>query len=195
MKLQELIDKIDVSKIKHDSYMNFSVFEDEFNYLSDDCLYYLDSNLNTRIKCVEFAPHYCTDSVVGSRAYFFDSDCACITYQAGRKCDEVIVGWSTPEIKEKLGQYLLSLKYDGNDLEGDTFGPFNPNEDLGEGYKVEYASQLMSQVVIYDGQLCDVVATPYNIDGKMNFHKIIILVNGEETVVDIRQCLAPYRTH
>ena len=149
MKLQELIDNIDISQDCNK--LNLDRLSNEF-----DIHDYID-DIEQRVKSYYITKWLCTDSYVGvqayfldyvgDQAYFLDGEFVCIGSQLGRKSDENFA-WVSKEKFNKTQKYLLSLvekQYDTSPvlLESDDL-----QKDIGEGFHISYSSQFLTTDVI-----------------------------------------------
>ena len=107
-----------------------------------------------RIKMVYVSPHYCTDSWVGTRAYFLDGEFVATSLQVGRKWDEHFCFVSN-EAAIKVKDYVMSfiteppyhIKIIDMDAEFDDF------------YTVEYAEQILHKHGLYEGERVEIKHT------------------------------------
>jgi len=154
-----------------------------------DGLYHSD---DTRLTSYFMKVHYCTDSMVGWKAYFLDEEFIGTSHQTGRKHDENFDFISMPKVV-LLREYLLSLadnEFDYNHINISPVGILNTVVD--ETYTIEYSSQIMHKTAIYNDQKVTIVET-YNDYG--NFYNVVIkLSNGEEQAVDCRELRFKYNT-
>ena len=134
MKILEIIKNLD--RTNKDLVENSPNWPDISNVLGVQ----LDWSEDKRLKSYYVAPHYCTDSYVGMRAYFLDDEFIAISNQEGRKCDEYFE-FVSKEVMVKTRNYLLSL------IEPNYFDPplIDTEKDIGSTYDVEYSSQLLLQ--------------------------------------------------
>lgn len=149
----------------------------------------LDLSNNSRLECYWLGSHRCTDTEVGLRCYILDGNPVSISMQKGRKCDEVFE-WVSMEAFKTTHTFLLSLKEE-DELPQPSI--IDMEEDLGEGYPVEYVGQLLTKQVMYDNCMVDVVEELEVKDGEMNFHGIIIKHPTEGLMsIDIRDIFVPW---
>ena len=147
--------------------------EDRLWSVPDNLLYefnlqqhaYLSLEGNDRLKCYWLANHYCTDSYVGFRVYFLDDKPVAMSHQAGRKCDETFE-WVSMEAFKNTHSFLLTLL---EEEELPTPSLLDLEEELGEGYPVDYVGQLLTKHVKYDNCMVEVTKQERMIDGKRNF--------------------------
>ncbi len=145
---------------------------------------------DVRLKAYWMANHYCTDSYVGYRAYFLDGIFVCLSYQGSRKSDEEYE-WLSKEAFLSVRDYLLSLVVEDEEIDLPTEF-INLDEDIGDGYPIQYTGQLLRKEVLYKGKLVDVIKD--DSDGYRNFHTITIKEKdtSREVDIDIRNILLPW---
>ena len=127
----------------------------------------------------------CTDTVVGYKVYLLDGEPMAFSTQTARKSDEVFY-WLSQEKGESVRSYLLSLK---EEEESSQFNLINLEEDLGEGYHIDFSGQLLGLEKTgakLNGEPVKILErvkhTEYNIDTDL----IIERLNGETSRVSIR---------
>lgn len=186
--VKEAIEQVDRSKENEETYIPFEeMCSDLFNrYVQID-----DENEEHQLKYYWLAHHYCTDSWVGIRVYYLNDDPVCVSHQAGRKCSEDFY-WVSKEAADKVREYLLSL---AKPMANDNISYAPLDEEMGEGYKVDYSGQLLDTQVMLDGEMVEVINQPqYNANGDMNFHTIDIREqDGTTKSVDIGKILVPWK--
>lgn len=180
MTLKYIVDN--VIKNNDDKYLDFDIFKQELNIQSFDDI---DYEKNTKLRGYHIANHWCTDTVVGWKAYFLDDEFICLTVKSGRKCDERFVGWVSKELAEKTKTYIKGLFIQEDDtFEVDTI---DLNEELGNGYKISCASQLIGNKVIYKNKVYDVVRKRYDYNDNLE------IVDGDTILsVPIIDILTPF---
>src|SRR5688572_30224618 len=135
MKLKEILARIDKTKLE--SWHDLQSIAEEF-----DIYQYFDTNQG-RLKSYFYQNWYCTDSWVGGRIYFLDGEPVCVSWQSGRKSDEEFE-WISRETFNKTKAYLLSLLIE----EEKTIHLCDLEQEMGEGYQVEFSGQFLTQDVI-----------------------------------------------
>lgn len=93
-------------------------------------------DFENRVKSYWLIKWYCTDTVVGMRAVFFDDELAAMTWQAGRKSD-LDVEFVSVEMAKKLREYILSSRPESE------FRLFNHDEEIEDMYTVNFTSEVM----------------------------------------------------
>lgn len=179
MKIKDIINKIDISK-KEDC-TDISVFSELFDSFLPILEYY---PRNCYIQSYYFAQHYCTDQAVGWKAYFLKDEFMCITSQAGRKCDENIIGWASQDMANRTKEYILSLAKE----EDKKVEIINLEEDI-KGYPVNFSSQLMTDTVIYKDQECK-INDSYLVNSSTRT-KINIRYKNKDIDVEMSEVLSP----
>lgn len=188
MTLKYILENVEKTK-KDDGWLDFEIFS-ELGLEPDD-LASIDGNENKSLKSYYFAPSFCTDSIVGAKAYFLDDELVCVSHQMARKSNERILGWASNELAEKTKLYLISL-FRRQIVEKD-IEILNLDEEFGDGYSVSFVGNLMNSEVIYNKNLCKVINRQDYKDGKINFYDLIIELDGSPVTVDIRDCLIPFK--
>lgn len=113
MKIQDLIDAIDMSKLSP-RHVGFEDFADELRIPH----YYFEWKENAwdlfteRVKAVPVYTWYCTDTEVGILAFFLDSELVCLSFQTGRKMDENFY-WLSKEAAKSVSDFIETLKNRG----------------------------------------------------------------------------------
>lgn len=178
MKLIDIINRIDKSE-RNECYiyiedLAWNEFDLTIDYVEQD-----------RLKAYWVGNWYCTDTYVGYRVYFLDDEPVCISIQKGRKCDEVF-RWFDKSLALKVKDYLLTLVF--KEEKEDSFALCDINEDIGEGYKIEFNSQILnSDKATIDGEPIEILERileepNYGIDRNLK----VRLLNGEEKIVHIK---------
>lgn len=182
MVLSEVIGKIDrTDKNKDDSCIwDLCEFQRELNICQESVM---QNEHEARLMGYWVAKTYDSDSHVGLRAYFFDDKFAAISFQSGRRSDEVFE-WASQEIALEVRNYILSLSM-GDEVKVKVA---NMEKDIGDGLAVHFASELLVNTVLYEDKLVSVVA------GKRDYlsKEITIRHDGEEKVVKTADILVPW---
>lgn len=93
------------------------------------------------MKAYWFAKWVCTDTWVGGRVYFLYGKPVAVSWQSGRKSPENFEFIST-EAADNVRKYLYSLIQEDDDS---AVVIANLDEEMGEGYKIQYGSQVLVQ--------------------------------------------------
>jgi hypothetical protein len=153
MKLIDALKNVDQSE-NNKSWIEISEFAEALHieyWGSSTPEFYAD--FENRIKAYWLMKWYCTDTVVGMRAVFFDGELIAMTWQTGRKSDQD-VEFVSVEAAKKLREYILSSRPESE------FTLFNHDEDIGETYSVNYTSEVMSDVGSVGGKPVTYVRYP-----------------------------------
>lgn len=68
-----------------------------------------DRQWDDRVKQVAINEWYCTDTMVGLYAHFFDREFVALSFQEGRKCDCHIF-WKSKADSKKVQDFILSIR-------------------------------------------------------------------------------------
>ena len=135
MKLSEIINNV----VKTDPSHDIDRLAEEFRVYD---VYWDDSK---KISAYFYQVWQCTDTWVGGKVYFFEDTPVCISWQPARKSSEEIY-WISNELAMKVKDYIFSLRQE------DEY-PINTiqdmEEEMGTGYQVSYACQLLTKDVIH----------------------------------------------
>lgn len=180
MTLQYIVNNI--IKNNDDKYLDFDIFKEELNIQN---YAEIDYEKNTKLRGYHIANHWCTDSVVGWKAYYLDDEFVCLTVKSGRKCDENFLGWVSKEFAQKTKEYITQLFVDNEkEFEVDSI---DLNEELGNGYPIGFASQLIGNKVIYKDKIYEVVKKRYD------YNDNIEIIDGDTILsVPITDILTPF---
>lgn len=91
-----------------------------------------------RLKSYWIGGWNCTDTWVGYKMFFLDDEPVCLSSQQGRKSD-IGFEWFGNEAADKVRDYLLSLAA----KEKPQFDITSLDEELGEGYRISFNSQIV----------------------------------------------------
>lgn len=178
--LRKLVSEIDFNNEKLKTYPSWESLSNQLN-ISD--LYW--SN-DTRLTCYFIKLHYCTDTVVGTRAYFLDNELVCISTQAARKSSELF-SFVSEEIAFKVRDYLLSLT-EPNGFKIDIIEGFD--QEIPDTYNIYYNTQILHKTALLDGEPVEIIKTNFENEGFNSpnyFHSVLIRnENGEDKIVDCR---------
>lgn len=181
MKLSDIIENLDKSK-QNEEWVNIETLFEEFGLSYE---YSQESCQQTSLKSYWICNHLCTDTWVGFKAFFLNDEFVGLSRQSARKSSEEFE-WKDAE---KVFNYLLTF------TEKPCFDKINTvslDEDFGEGYYIEYSSQLLTDKVIYRSKLSIVDKSWKDKEDKLGIgHKIKLV--GRENPVDIRYCKIPFK--
>lgn len=150
---------------------------------------------DTRLSCYYIKVHYCTDSWVGIKAYFFDNRFVAISEQLGRKHNEEFSFVSDEEAKN-VRNYLLSLQ---EVIERDNFDLLDCDLDneISDTYKIEYNTQILHNTALLNGVEIKILKKNFQhegIESKNYFHSVEIEHNGKKEIIDCRDLDFRYNT-
>ena len=175
--LRKLISEINESNITNPNWETLTnIFNINNLYWSDD----------PRLKCYFIKKWCCTDTYVGIRAYFLDSEFIGYSSQYGRKCNEDFL-FVSKELAEKLRNYLQNL---AGEIECD-YELIDENEldkDIPDTFKINYNSQILNKEAILNGELVEIIKSVYPWEDKERyFHTVKVkLPSGKNIEVDCR---------
>lgn len=136
-----------------------------------------------RLKCYWLYKWYCTDTYVGCKVYFLDSEAVAISTQRGRKYDEEIE-WLSEESALKVRDYLISFTL----KESTTFNICDLEKDIGDSFKLYFNNEVfIGQEALLEGKGVVIVKcikedVNYGLDKKVK----VRLLNGEEKIVEVQ---------
>lgn len=182
MILSEIVGKIDKAEKNRDDncIWDLSEFQRELNICQESVM---QNEREARLMGYWVAKTYDSDSHVGLRAYFFDEKFAAISFQSGRRSDEVFE-WASQEIALEVRGYILSLSLN----EEVNVKIVDMEEDIGKGLSVHFASELLVDTVLYEDKPVSVVGVKRDYLSK----EITIRHDGEEKVVKTADILVPW---
>lgn len=111
---------------------------------------YIYNPENCRITENHYKKWLCTDTRVGSIAYYLDDELVAISHQSARKSSPRFE-FVSKDAFDKLLNYIRSLIE--TDL-NDELRLIDLDEEVGDSYQVSYSTQILSDVVIYKGERC-----------------------------------------
>lgn len=195
MKLRQLVEACTLEAIvasgKHYCPPSF----EEISSLFDINCYHLshDSYKEWDRRMVEFylAPWYCTDQWVGMAAILLDGEVVALSMQTARKND-TNYEFISAEGRNKLREFVLTL-VPNDEAE---FELVNLDQEMGEGYQIGYASQMLTDKVLYNGELVEVDRSKNVRDYSPpveEWSRITVRLNdGTEKRVSLDDVLIPY---
>lgn len=136
---------------------------------------------------------YSTDSYVGYRVYFLDDEPVAVTSQMGRKCDEDFE-WVSKEAYNKVREYVKTFRTD-DETEAE-IDLVNMDEEISEGYKIEFNTQLFDyhkKIPLLNGEKVEIIELEkirenFGTDSNVK----IKTAGGEEKWINIRELIFPY---
>lgn len=177
MKLKDVINLVDRSE-RNTSYASIEDFARMF-----DLHIYHDSRFDERVKKYWIYNWCCTDTWVGLAVYFMDDAPVAVSFQSARKSDENIE-FVSKEAAAKVRDFIISLMED----EEKGVPIADMDQDIGDGYTVNYGSQLLTDTGTYAGETVKVMhryGTYAEID---NWGKIDVqFKNGDIKTVELSE--------
>ena len=126
----------------------------------------------------------CTDTWVGSIAWFLDGEFVYYTFQSARK-SSIDYTYASKEAYDKVVDFVLSM------LRQDVQEPdlMDPEDEIPEKFDVSYNSQIIHKYVWYKDQLVEVVKThfPYTQGSRDYFDRVDILFEGIKLSVNVNE--------
>lgn len=129
---------------------------------------------------------YCTDTWVGIDVIYLNNHPVAVTNQIGRKWN-VNIYFLSEEAKNSVKDYLISL-YNNQQDYVDYLTEDELNEEMGEYFKIEYASQVLYKTAWLNGEQVEITQKPRNLNNNFNLHTVAIKhKDGVEEWVDVRE--------
>lgn len=151
--LRDIVAGVDFSNSRMKAYVDSTEFGELFG---------LDiyQDLDDRLVGYYINPHYCTDTWVGTVAYFLDREFVAISTRIGRKYDpdyKFVSLEASHKVKEYLLQFVLR-----NDPTIDIIADLDTPQS--EYYQIEFSSQILHKSAIYKGEIVRILNknSPYN---------------------------------
>lgn len=192
MKLCDLIERLDKT-VANDAWVDLNSLANELGVSA------YEFNEDTRLKGYYVMKWLCTDTWVGAIALFLDDVFVGYSYQSARKSD-IRYFFTNRESYEALRQYVIdSIKYEELDYP-ETY--IDMDEEMEEGYHVNYNEQLLTKKFIYSPTGENVVLSRNRVTqkeadefGEYRDSLSKIVIHGiEEIVVPTKDLLIPYPT-
>ena len=162
--------------------------------LRDDCLLYavgLETYYHNYDDPVNLTTNHlkqwcCTDTWVGIDVIYLNNNPVAITNQTARKSG-VDIYFLSEEATNSVKDYLLSL-YNNQEDYVDYLTEDELNEEMGDYFKIEYASQVLYKTAWLNGEQVEVTQKPRNHNNNFNFHTVAIKhKDGVEEWIDVRE--------
>ena len=129
---------------------------------------------------------YCTDTWVGIDVIYLNNHPVAVTKQIGRKWN-VNIYFLSEEAKNSVKDYLISL-YNNQEDYVDYLTEDDLNEEMGDYFKIEYASQVLYKTAWLNGEQVEITQKPRNLNNNFNLHTVAIKhKDGVEEWVDVRE--------
>ena len=130
---------------------------------------------------------YCTDTWVGIDVIYLNNHPVAVTNQIGRKWD-VNIYFLSEEAKNSVKDYLISLYNNQEEGYVDYLTEDDLNEEMGDYFKIEYASEVLYKTAWLNGEQVEITQKPRNLNDNINFHTVAIKhKDGVEEWVDVRE--------
>jgi hypothetical protein len=143
MKIRDLLSSLDKSDPQEPD-------EELFSEVKVD--YYAHHKDPDTLKYYWLSANYCTDTWVGTRVYFLKEELVALSYQSGRKCDEIF-SWVSKDAFLKVRDYLRSLLFEEDEEINPNIGDLDA--EVFAGYALTYRGDLMPnsmhKVALLDG--------------------------------------------
>jgi hypothetical protein len=119
--------------------------------------------------------------------YYYNGSPVAISRKKARKCDEIFE-WVSEKAFKDVKNHLQSLL----GVE-ESFKTLDLEEDLGEGYNLEYAASVIDNILLYKGEKVEFLRAPRTGSIEASFHFIEVLKSsGEKLYIDVRETLTPW---
>jgi hypothetical protein len=194
MKIKDIINQLDKSGANMDENANWDLQNMGYD-LGLNCNVYSQKQDDLRMKCYWLSIWTCTDTNVGTRAYFLDGMLVCISQQFARKSDETFE-WVDESAVIATRNFIFSLQEqeDESDVKY-----LDLDQEVGVGFNVNFTGQLHTDKVIYEGSRAVVLEDNEYTEmpwGKKacNFHTLLITNEYGTRPVDIQNCVIPWHT-
>lgn len=184
MKLKDIIARLDKSEKNSDSIDIWEMAQREFD------IFNLIVKEHDRLKCYYILKWVCTDTWVGSRAYFLDDVLVATSWQPARKSNENFY-WQSRAAYNDTRKYLLTL----TEEEDKPIELCNLDEEFGLGLPISYGAELLTDTVIYKptSEEVAVVKKYHSMDDIKKWSIIKIkFSDGRQEEVPMTDILVPY---
>lgn len=185
MKLRELIQKVDRST-KNEDAADIDAFCQALDI--NEWLGW-NKDFDERVKGYALTQWLCTDTHVGMNVYYMDDRPVAVSTQSARKSD-VRISFVSLEAAQQVKDFILSL------VGADELNPTlcDLEEECGEDYTVNYHSELLTDVGLYEGQEVKVVRRKMDYNEHVDeWHKVdVILPDGTQERIDLDGFKIPY---
>jgi hypothetical protein len=161
-------------------------------YYSDISSFY--EQINERLKAYYYQTHRCTDTQVGSKAYYLDDELVAISHKPFRKTNEYFQ-FASKEAANKVRDFFKSfiqdpeIHYNLFDLDKYVYD---------EKYAIDYNCGILHRFGWYNGEKVKIVRTNFDSEGigsPYYFHGVEIkLADGTTKIVTTSDLLFDYNT-
>jgi hypothetical protein len=188
MKLCDILEQLDRSDKNRDENITWDM-EIFISDLDLSCYNTVQDREDPKLKCYWISKHICTDTWVGYRAYYLNDVFVCFSKQSARGSGEHLQ-WADQTCKEATASYILRCYNAMNEDNTPTCEPLDLDQDLGDGYAINYAEELLSDTLLHNDKLWHVIRPL----GRYT-NNIVKLQHGDEQIeVDIKKTLLPWQT-
>jgi hypothetical protein len=178
MKIKDLIDKIDTSK-PSDAWFSLESLVEELGLTGT-----IFNEKQDRMKCYYIHVWQCTDTCVGSIAWFLDGEFVYYTFKPARKSTETY-HFVSKEAYSKVVEFVMSM------LRQELPEPeyLDLEDEVPEKFTVEYNSQILHKYVWYKDKLVEVVKScfPYTQGSRDYFDRVDIKVDDRKISVNVNE--------
>lgn len=130
---------------------------------------------------------YCTDTWVGIDVIYLNNHPVAVTNQIGRKWD-VNIYFLSEEAKNSVKDYLISLYNNQEEDYVDYLTEDELNEEMGDYFKIEYASEVLYKTAWLNGEQVEITQKPRTMNNNFNLHTVAIKhKDGVEEWIDVRE--------
>lgn len=185
--LKQIISEIDFKNVDLVGYPEWGDIASHFNIYD-----YIEGN--DRLKCYYIRVWLCTDTWVGTQAYFLDDEFVFLLNKEARKSSSDLAFFSL-ESAEKVHKYIRSFVEDTN-IRLTLINDFD--NEMDPFYTIQYSSQILHKKAYYHLSFDDMdewieVDIIETYDDYMNFHDVKIkLPSNDILVVDCRDLRFKY---
>lgn len=186
MKLRELMENVDLSSINETS----GDLEDFSRELFESPPYGWSGVFSDQVKGYYIQKWLCTDTWVGLIAYFWNGEPLAISWQSARKSSEEFKFVSV-DVANRLRDFIRELT-ESNDPKPTLV---DLDEELGETYTVNWASELLVSEAFYEGEKVKIFPTSHTDYSKPSATWKLVDVefqNGEVLKVSVENLHIPY---
>jgi hypothetical protein len=178
MKIKDLISKIDAFK-PSDAWFSLGSLVEELGLTGTIC-----NEEQDRMKGYYIHVWQCTDTWVGSIAWFLEGEFVYYTFQPARKSD-ITYHFTSKEAYDKVVEFVMSM------LKQEISEPkyLDLEDEIPEKFTVEYNSQILHKYVWYKDQLVEVIKNhfQYNPYSRGYFDRVDILYEGIKISVNVNE--------
>lgn len=157
MLLEELIQRLDKSDTNKQN-IDVEHLQEILQYEFGMGMNLDNSKAQTRVTCYWLANWYEDESWLGFKVYFLDERLLATSYTATPGDEDFT--FANADIEKELKAYILTFEKEKEPYTDNHY--INLTMDLGDGYKLSYAYELVATHVMYLGQKCEVVESRHD---------------------------------